>query len=431
MTNKKNKRKKIFLRIIKWGAIVIFSYWFISTLIMGHTKFNSRKGIIEYGWSGFDALFTDEDFGFSKNKILKTKLDGVDGPYIFDENKFSVNEASELIKENFDPTQPLIVKVNNKDKDSFQLTLKNSHQQEADNYELPTKLISISDIEGNFNAFYSFLKANKVIDDNYNWIYGDGHLVLNGDFFDRGKNVRQVLWLIYLLEEKAEKQGGKVHFINGNHEIMNLAGDVSYAKTKYKEIAKQISNEQDWDKASRYLYSGKSEIGKWLRTKNVAEKIGKYVFVHGGLNKKLISEEISIADMNNISRKYYGQYLEKSPEIFKEKLVIHPFYSPYWDRSLSMNMAYKTMFFISDPVNAPTHKPSESELEEVLNFYNAEKIIIGHSVVDNVSFDYNGKVIKIDVKHGLEKNSSKTQGLLIENGIEYKVNGLGEREQLK
>jgi hypothetical protein len=33
---------------------------------------------------------------------------------------------------------------------------------------------------------------------------------LNGDFVDRGENVTQVLWLIYKIENQAQKQGGKL-----------------------------------------------------------------------------------------------------------------------------------------------------------------------------------------------------------------------------
>ncbi|MEM7299406.1 MAG: hypothetical protein AAF391_14205 [Bacteroidota bacterium] len=95
-----------------------------------------------------------------------------------------------------------------------------------------------------------------------------------------------------------------------------------------------------------------------------------------------------------------------------------------------MSTKYKAMFLMNDPFNAPIHKPTQPELEEVLSFYQAEKIVIGHSVVDQVSFDYQKKVIKIDVKHGRQKSSIRTQGLLIENGIEYRVNGLGERTKL-
>jgi hypothetical protein len=423
------KRKLGLKKIFKWSIISIASYWILTTLIFGHTKFDSDKGEIVYGWSGFDAIFTDEDFGFPRNKEFKTELDGIDGPYIFDTMKYTVTSENKIVQNKIDRNSPITVVVNNKDRDQFDLVLKNSHQQQIDTYDLPSKLISISDIEGNFNAFYSFLLNNKVIDENYNWTYDTGHLVLNGDFFDRGAHVNQVLWFIYMLEEKAEEQGGKVHFINGNHEILNLYGDVSYAKEKYIEVAKQISNEKHWDTASKFLYSNKSELGQWLRSKNVIEKIGPYIFVHGGINPRLVNEKLSISEINKIAKKYYGLRTLGSENI-KENLVVSPYYGPYWDRSLSMGFMYKIAFMFNDPFNAPTSKPSQTELDDVLMFYNSQKIVIGHSVVREVTYDYNKKVIKVDVKHGLDKNSENTQGLLIENEIEYRVNGLGMQVKL-
>lgn len=421
----KTNRKVI--KILKWSTIVILAYWFLSVLIFGQTNLDSKTGMLSFRWSGIDALFSDEQFGFAINEQYKTNLKGIDGPYIFDDIKFSVNSENELVRGKFDRHKPIEVRVNNRDKNKFEVTLKSAHQQEAEYYDLPTKLIAISDIEGNYNALHSFLLNNKVIDENYNWIYGNGHLVLNGDYFDRGKSVNQVLWLIYMLEEKAENQNGKVHFINGNHEIMNLYGDISYTNDRYIEVAKQISNKKHWNEATKFLYSEKSELGLWLRTKNVVEKIGTYIFVHGGLNKKLIEENLSINKINKIAKNYYGEEFKESTKNIQDKLVVGSHNSPYWDRSFSMNLMYKAVFFIN---GAPTHKTSEFELDEILNFYNAEKIVIGHSVVDDVVTDYNGKVIKIDVKHGIEKNHSKTQGLLIENGVEYKVDGLGKKEKL-
>ncbi|WAC03282.1 hypothetical protein N7U66_06875 [Lacinutrix neustonica] len=63
-------------------------------------------------------------------------------------------------------------------------------------------MVVISDIEGNYEAFASFLFANKIMDENHNWIFGTGHLVLVGDFVDRGKNVTQVLGLFTSLSIK-------------------------------------------------------------------------------------------------------------------------------------------------------------------------------------------------------------------------------------
>lgn len=421
------KHKKKLLKIIKWSALAIFGYWFLSTLILGHTDLNSKTGIQNFGWSGLDALFSDQEFGFFIDEPLKTNLQGADGPYIFNDIKFWVNEKSELESKKIERIKSIEVNVNNETKDKFKIKLKSSYQQEKDNYELPTKLIAISDIEGNFNALHSFLINNKIIDKDYNWIFGKGHLVLNGDFFDRGENVTQVLWFIYSLEKKAEEKNGKVHFINGNHEIMNLYGDVSYSLYKYIEVAKQISKKENWYQASKFLYSEKSELGEWLRTKNVIEKIGAYIFVHGGLNKKIIDADLSVTAINNIAKKYYGKRYDQESNEVKEKLIVQSQSSPYWDRSLATGMLNKTVFFLN---GASLKKTTEPELDNILEFYGAKKIVIGHSVVDEVSTDYNGKVIKIDIKHGKKKNSSKTQGLLIENGIEYKVNGLGDKVEL-
>ena len=62
----------------------------------------------------------------------------------------------------------------------------------------------VSDIEGEFKAFRQLLQGNNIIDENFNWTFGNGHLVLTGDFVDRGTLVTEVLWLIYSLEEKAK-----------------------------------------------------------------------------------------------------------------------------------------------------------------------------------------------------------------------------------
>ena len=65
-----------------------------------------------------------------------------------------------------------------------------------------------------------------------------------------------------------------------------------------------------------------------------------------------------------------------------------------------------------------------------MKYYQADKIIFGHTVVEDITKEFKGKTINIDVKHGEEKNSEKTKGLLIENGIEYKIDGKGTKTKL-
>jgi hypothetical protein len=117
------------------------------------------------------------------------------------------------------------------------------------------------------------------MDSAYNWIFGDGHLVLTGDFFDRGDQVTEVLWLIYSLEDKAKAVGGYVHFVLGNHEIMNLSGDLRYLHPKY--VQNTVLLNEDYMGS---LYGESSEIGRWLRTKNIVEKVGTILFAHAGIS---------------------------------------------------------------------------------------------------------------------------------------------------
>ncbi len=420
--------KKI-IKILKWSIIITVCYFIISTLYFGYDDIDSEKGIYKFYWSGIRGLWEENrDFGFKIDKEVKFNLNGVDGPYLINDTLFYVNRNNQLFKKSLNGKRNVVVETNSNVLPKFTVELKDSVALEKSIYKMPKKLIAISDIEGNFIGFYSFLLANKIIDRNGKWIFGDGHLVINGDFFDRGDQVSQVLWLIYSLEQQAEHQGGKVHFILGNHEIMNLYGDVSYNDFKYIEVAKRISKLDNWQMGLRYIYSEKSELGKWLRSKNVIEKIGNNIFVHGGLNIYHVNGKYSVEEMNKIARRYYGVYpKENSIKAKRDRIMISSIDSPFWDRRLNFDWKYKIMFKLNGIHEEAT---TQEELNKILEFYKAKKIIIGHSIVDDITSDYMNSVIKIDVKHGKEMNSGKTRGLLIEDNLYFKVNDNFNKERI-
>jgi len=88
------------------------------------------------------------------------------------------------------------------------------------------RVIAMSDIHGALDDFVTVLKGVQLIDDARNWTGGIDHLVIVGDVLDRGAASRDVLALIMRLESEAEQAGGMVHLVLGNHEIMNLVGDL-------------------------------------------------------------------------------------------------------------------------------------------------------------------------------------------------------------
>ncbi|MCO6463850.1 MAG: metallophosphoesterase [Saprospiraceae bacterium] len=398
-------------KILKWllGIIILLILTAVILVRFTDGSINTPQKTI----LGFD----EEKGNFLIWEKKTFNLNGIDGPYIIGNQLYEVTNENVLLNKNIDRKEKFKVKVDNSDNDQFEFQLKDSIISEPDFYELPEKLIVISDIEGNFDGFSSFLINNGVIDKNFNWTFGNGHLLLNGDFVDRGENVTQVLWLIYKLEQEATKSNGKVHYILGNHEIMNFQGNAHYANKKYKRVAQLISKNDSLKVATQFLYSDKTELGKWLRSKNIIEKIGNYIFVHAGISPEIIKYNVSLSDINQIARNNWDKNLYDEDENNKVENFITGRKGIYWYRGLAQDYKYYD-------------KIKENELKEVLNFYQADKIVFGHSVMEDITKEFNGKTINTDVKHGKEKNSEKTKGLLIENGVEYKLDGKGTKTKL-
>ena len=262
--------------------------------------------------------------------------------------------------------------------------------------------MALSDIEGNFAAFRKLLQSNRVIDSNFNWQFGNGHLVLTGDFVDRGEQVTEVLWLIYSLEEKAKAAGGYVHFILGNHEIMNLSNDLRYLNKKY------IENTSLLNEKFETLFGINSEIGRWLRSKNIIEKIGGILFTHGGISSFINSMDASVKEINEMARPFYADTTHDYPPqidtIFKSD-------GPFWYRG-----------YYSESKRA-----SLGQVDSTLIKFDVKYISTGHTVVaDTISLWYGGKVINTDLRHA----RGISEALLIENDSFFRVDTKGNKISL-
>ena len=351
---------------------------------------------------------------FPLKKKKEIKFNGSDGPYIINDTLYRITSESKLLVTPFFKRDSVVVSIDNKDANEFYLSLESDYKTPETVYGLPEKMLVISDIEGKYNAFASFLYSNKIIDKNHNWIYGDGHLVLNGDFVDRGKNVTQVLWLIYKLDHQSKKHNGQVHFILGNHEVLNFQGDHRYNRGKYIKAAQEISQLEDKKEAIKYLYSHNSELGQWLATKNVIEKIGDYLFVHAGLSPEILDYKLDLEDINEQVRSSYSDFEDSNNKTIN---FLYDTKGPFWYRGLVKPR------FEYDKIKA-------SELEAILKYYGSKKIVIGHTPVKEITTGFNGSVIMTDVNHGNKKFSGKTKGLLIENNQEFILDDNAEKTTL-
>lgn len=258
-------------------------------------------------------------------------------------------------------------------------------------FDMTEKILAISDIEGNFGGFASILRSSGVIDSSYNWSFGKGHLVLLGDFFDRGKFVTECLWLIYKLEAEAETAGGKVHFILGNHEVMVMRNDLRYVHEKYKKIAELSGTSYDlW-------FSPDTELGSWLRKKNCIAKIGSTVFVHGGISPELLATGFSAEEINDKLRELIDKPYSNESQVI-DSLIMRG-NGPLWYRGIAKR------------------EVTGDEIDRMLKHYSADRITIGHSIFDNMSELYGGRVIAIDIDHAENFADGKMYALMIEGNV--------------
>lgn len=297
------------------------------------------------------------------------------------------------------------------------VSIKENTDIEPCEFQQPIKILAVADIEGNFNGLVSFMQSNGVIDEAFNWCFGEGHFVMNGDLVDRGPFVTGVLWLCYKLEEQAKNVGGRMHVVLGNHDIMNIQGWVDYTHSHFKMVAKSISNEMLAERAIPQLFASHSELGRWLRSRNAFVKLGKHLFVHGGLSPELLQLQLSIHEINQVIRENIDQdfYITPSSDEFLRTVMGKK--GPIWYRGLAK-------------IHHGDAMATQAQVEAILDFYEGEKVIIGHTVVDDICSDYNNKVIKIDILHSHEKNSGKTKGILIENDRIHKIDDLGNQIEI-
>ena len=185
------------------------------------------------------------------------------------------------------------------------------------------RIVAVGDVHGDLPAFKAILAQAGVVDEAGAWSGGDVVLIQVGDLIDRGPAMRATLDYAMTLERQAQEKGGRAVFLLGNHEVMNMAGDLRYvAKENWAEFAgpdsekkreeawnavaalrtrraKQLGRtdpavgpeaKRDWLAAhppgyveQREAFAPDGVYGRWLRTHAAIVLERGSVFLHGGV----------------------------------------------------------------------------------------------------------------------------------------------------
>jgi len=284
------------------------------------------------------------------------------------------------------------------------------HKAEPYIYSNVPKIFVLSDIHGEYEYFVDILIKSGLIDKNLNWIWGDGHLVIDGDVFDRGDMVTECLWLIYRLEIQADQQGGKVHFLLGNHELMILRSDNRYINEKY---LKGIVKKSRIDHAD--LYGPDMELGRWLRTKPTAIMINNILFVHAGISPAILERRLDIKWLNETA---WSKIDLRSSQLAFDSTAKFLFGSkgPFWYRGYFYEMENRYP------------QITQAQVDSSLDYFGATAIVVGHTGVAQVTGLYGNRIYAIDIPF---EDIYELEGLFWKNDNFYRVTGDGTQHPIE
>jgi hypothetical protein len=283
------------------------------------------------------------------------------------------------------------------------------------------RVVAVGDVHGSYDSLVTVLRFAGILDAKGKWAGGKAHLVQTGDLLDRGKDTRKVLDLLMRLEGEARKAGGRVHALLGNHEVMNILGDLRYLNAEEYASFRTPDSEalrdaflrsalerardnaraagQPFDDAafrSKFLtevppglvertqaLSSQGRYGKWLRQRPVVAKVNGVVFVHGGLTPEVAA--LGCEAINAQVRRELTDDVAKTKEAPLATLAAGE-NGPLWYRGLAKD---------DESMLAP-------QVDQVLQSIGARAVVVGHSVTGDgrIRARFGGRVFGIDVGMG-------------------------------
>jgi hypothetical protein len=173
------------------------------------------------------------------------------------------------------------------------------------------RLVAVGDIHGDLDAFLRILiGANLVTENDAAWCGGRACLVLIGDLNDRGNDSVNVMDFVMRLEQAAGSAGGAVYALLGNHEAMAAEGDF-----RYVSAVETLALERWWfDNVNglHAIYRGHSPYAQWLRNRPVMLRAGDVLFVHAGLDRWALDDDLP--QVAGIVRSWIAHFQGAAPE---------------------------------------------------------------------------------------------------------------------
>ena len=289
------------------------------------------------------------------------------------------------------------------------------------------RIIVIGDIHGDYNMMIQSIKLAKLIDDYNNWIGRDTYVVQVGDQIDRCRpngigcdkqillndkdDDYKILKYFTELHKKAEVYNGAVISLLGNHELMNVDGNMDYVSMAGIGLTNDPNSyfKSREDRINKFAKG--NEISNFLAcTRYVAVIIGSNLFAHAGIIGK-IAKEYNLRSINQIMTLFLLNKFNDNKYIYEENTkekydltndtdkLFYNSESPLWNRiygymgyfnESNQNNNFQQKYKSKNDVK----KACAENLNVLKEVYQVDKIFVGHTPMlkNGISSVCDGKV---------------------------------------
>ena len=282
----------------------------------------------------------------------------------------------------------------------------------------PSRIVAVGDLHGDYAAWIDIARDAGLVDAANKWIGGQTMFVQTGDIVDRGADSLKIIRHLQKLDGEAKRAGGRVIVLLGNHEAMQVTGDLRYVTPgEYAAFADRQSKARrdaafdanapaiiafyhqrdaslspkairaEWITTNplgkvEYVaaWSPAGELGRWAASLPAAAKVGDTLFVHGG-----ISAYYALVPLVEINRR--ARVAMQAGDTTDEA-IINDQMGPLWYRGL-----------VTRAGEAPAAgRPTiDSELDGALLGQGVKRLVIGHTPeLRGVAILHGGKLVQID-----------------------------------
>lgn len=294
------------------------------------------------------------------------------------------------------------------------------------------RIVAVGDLHGDFTAWRAIAQAAGLTDSRGRWTGGKTVLVQAGDIVDRGPDGLKIIEDLMRLQREAGRAHGRVVALVGNHEAMNMTGDLryvsaadfaAYADSKSERLRQKTyeANKVQIEAAYRQkdpamtseaikaawlaatppgalehqaAWSPTGRIGRWVVGNPAVALIDGNLFLHGG-----IGPAYAHVTLDEINRQVAAALAAKA---MAPEAIINDPAGPLWYRGLVMRESETPAAPGAGASEAPTPStpplPSVAEqLDEVLAAFGAKRMVIGHTpILSGIAMLEGDRLVRID-----------------------------------